>query len=304
MTITDIPGCEDFVKSESLNRGLSGDKKYYIETTDGRRLCLRISDISEYERKKTKHKMMEQVAALGVPMPQPVSFGTCNDGKNVYQLLTWCDGETLEAVLPTLPEATQYNIGLQSGEIMGKIHSIPSPEATEDWHDRYIHVIGDRMQAFHDCGVRFEGYESILSYYQDNRHLLKGRQQVYLHGDFHTENLLLANNQDLSIIDWELLDFEGYGDPWTEFRFDLNAIVPYYATGQIHGYFGGEPPEDFWRLLAFYMSVGSLMGIPWAYYNYPDLLDSIVEANINILRWFDNMKNPVPTWYCKDFASK
>lgn len=29
---------------------------------------------------------------------------------------------------------------------------------------------------------------------------------------------------------------------------------PHFATGQLNGYFGGRPPEKFFRLLAFYMA--------------------------------------------------
>lgn len=63
-----------FKKIEPVNKGWSNDKKYYIEAADGRRLLLRIADISEHERKKTEFEMMKQVAALGVQMSQPLDF--------------------------------------------------------------------------------------------------------------------------------------------------------------------------------------------------------------------------------------
>lgn len=84
----DIRDYSFFQKIEPLNKGWSNDRKYYIETVDGRRLLLRVSDISEYERKKTEFEMMKRVAALGVPMPQPLDFGICDQGKSGYLLLT------------------------------------------------------------------------------------------------------------------------------------------------------------------------------------------------------------------------
>lgn len=95
----DIKNRETFCRFEPIGKGLSGDEKFAVETADGRKFLLRISDISQYERKKTMFDMMARVAALGVPMPNPVDFGTCNEGRSVYQLLTWCEGEELEPIL-------------------------------------------------------------------------------------------------------------------------------------------------------------------------------------------------------------
>ncbi len=100
----DIKNYNTFTKIEPVNKGWSSDKKYYIETADGRKLLLRVADISEYDRKKAEYEMMKQVAALGVPMSQPVDFGICDNEKSVYSLLTWCDGEDAEAILPCLTE--------------------------------------------------------------------------------------------------------------------------------------------------------------------------------------------------------
>ena len=75
-----IKNHETFAKIELIDKGLSGDKKYYIETLDGERLLLRISDMAEYGRKEVMFGMMKQAAMKGVPMCKPVDFGVCNDG--------------------------------------------------------------------------------------------------------------------------------------------------------------------------------------------------------------------------------
>ena len=103
----DIPNHESLIKIEAINKGLSGDEKYYVETAQEQRYLLRISNIESYERKKTMYDMMGRVASLGVYMSVPVDFGICNNGKNVYQLLSWCDGETADIVLPKLSHDEQ-----------------------------------------------------------------------------------------------------------------------------------------------------------------------------------------------------
>jgi len=79
--------------------------------------------------------MLEQVAALSIPMCKPVEFGTCPNG--VYSLQSWIDGEDLETILPLLPETEQYVLGLKSGEIIRKMHSIPAPDTQEEWAARF-----------------------------------------------------------------------------------------------------------------------------------------------------------------------
>jgi len=92
----DIPDFENFVKIEPINEGLSKDKKFYVESADGKRLLLRVSDISEHDRQKAVYNRMKQMASHEIPMPIPVDFGLCNDGKSVYQFWTWCNGDSFE----------------------------------------------------------------------------------------------------------------------------------------------------------------------------------------------------------------
>lgn len=137
----------------------------------------------------------------------------------------------------------------------------------------------------------------ILAYYEENRHLLRGRPQCFIHGDYHNENLLISENHDITIVDWDLLD-SLYGDPWSEFdRILCTTLVPQFTTGQLRGYFGGEPPEEFWRILALYLSTGALMLVSWAVYVEPGCLEECRQTALKVVHWFDGMRNPVPTWY-------
>jgi len=60
----DIKNYNTFTKIDPVNKGWSSDKKYYIETAEGRRLLLRVADISECDRKRdtgTRKREMGQV---------------------------------------------------------------------------------------------------------------------------------------------------------------------------------------------------------------------------------------------------
>lgn len=296
----DIKEYSSFKKIEPVNKGWSNDKKYYIETVDGRKLLLRVTDISEYERKKAEFEMMKQVAALGVPMSQPLDFGICDNGKSVYSLLTWCDGEEAEIALLRMTETEQYVLGIKSGEILKKIHSIPAPKDQEEWSIRFNRKTNYKIEKYKACGIKFDGDDKIIGYIENNCHLLSGRPQCYQHGDYHVGNMIISLDNTLSIIDFNRPDF---GDPWEEFNRIVwsAAASPHFATGQIRGYFGGEPPIEFFKLLAFYISSNTLSSIYWAIPFGEEEITKMKNQAGDVLTWFDNMNNPVPTWYLKDF---
>lgn len=127
----------DIKSYETVTEGLSGDRKFHVETSDGGHFLLRLSAGTEYERKKTTFDRMRKADSIGIPMCRPVAFGSCDDGRCVYQLLTWCEGRNGEKLLPFLPETEQYSIGIKAGEILRTIHTIPAPEL-EPWQKRYF----------------------------------------------------------------------------------------------------------------------------------------------------------------------
>lgn len=296
----DIKDYSTFTKIEPVNKGWSSDKKYYIEAADGRRLLLRVADIFEYDRKKTEFEMMKQVPALGVSMSQPVDFGICDNGTSVYSLLTWCDGEDAEVVLPRLTETEQYMLGVKSGEMLRKLHSIPAPKKQEEWSCRFNRKTSNKIEKYKACGMKFDGDDKIIGYIENNRYLLSGRPQCYQHGDYHVGNMIISPDNTLSIIDFNRPDF---GDPWEEFnRIVWSATVsPHFATGQLNGYFSGKPPIEFFKLLAFYISSNTLSSIYWAMTFGEKEIATMRNQAKDVLSWFDNMYNPVPTWYLQDF---
>lgn len=78
-----IPGYS-FIKMRLITKGLSGDKKFYLETEDGQRFLARISEGLEYERKKTEYELLMKVSKIGIPAPTPAGFGYCEDKSKIY----------------------------------------------------------------------------------------------------------------------------------------------------------------------------------------------------------------------------
>jgi len=290
----------ELVGKTPIEKGWSEDKKYCVTDAAGTRYLLRVSPLARRENRRALFEILQKVAATGIPMNLPLDFWVGDEG--VCMLYSWIDGEDLmEGALPLLPETEQYALGFRAGEILRQIHSIPAPENQEDWAKRFWRKTQNKIRKYKQCGLRFEGDRHVIRYVRKNKRLLKGRPQCFQHGDYHANNMMLENGE-LRIIDFDRYDF---GDPWEEF----NRLVftaqdsPYFPTGMLRGYFGGEPPAEFFPLLAFYIASNMLSNITWAI-NMQSSLDFMVKLNSDILRWHDNMRNPVPSWHLKDYKGE
>ena len=303
ISVNDIPGYDHFSEIIPISKGMSSDKKYRIITADGADMLLRVADIAEQTKKKTEFDFLQQVCALGVPACQPVDFGICNNGKSVYQLVTWIEGEEVERALPHLSEAQQYDLGMQAGKALRLVHSLPAPAIADTWESRYFSIIDKRLESFHLYGDPFDGDKIILEYLDNNRQLLAQRPQHRHHGDYHEGNMILSPDGELRIIDWHTVDFDNIGDPWYEFN-RLDCTMPHFAAGQLCGYFNGEPPKEFWKLLAYYQAASAITSIAWAKYHAPEELSRIMQLNRDILTWYDNFHRVVPSWYQSSVPEK
>lgn len=292
----DIPNYDSFVHIRPIEKGWSGEEKFYVETGEGERLLLRMADATQLGRKQLEFALLEQAFSLGLPMPRPINVGLCQKGSRVYSLFTWCGGEDAEAILPALSAREQYALGLKSGELLRLLHTIPAPRAALTWEKRYNEKLDRKLKEYKECSLSFTGDTHILRYIKVNRHLVAGRPQCFQHGDYHVGNMVISGGGGLSIIDFNRFDF---GDPWEEFnRIVFSAAAsPKFAKGQIDGYFGGDPPLTFFRLLALYIAVNAIGALPWAMAYGQDEVDTMIRQAEDVLSWFTDMTSPVPTWY-------
>ena len=284
----------EFIAKEPIHKGWSGDRKYCVTTTEGRKFLLRISPAEQYQRKQSEYTLMCQVAELGVPMCVPLEFGTCEEG--VYSIQSWIDGADAEETIPTLPEKQQYSYGVEAGRLLKKIHQIPAPDGIEEWEDYFNRKADRKIATYKNCPIKYDKGQAFIDFINAHRHLLKGRRRTYQHGDYHIGNMMIGSDQQLYIIDFNRNDF---GDPWEEF----NRIVwcaqaaPIFATGMINGYFDNSVPLEFWQLLALYISSNTLSSIPWAIPFGKEQIQVMLRQADDVLRWYDDMRNPIPTWY-------
>lgn len=289
-----IPGSDSWDKIMIVDKGWSSDKKYYIETKDGSKLLLRISNIEKEESKRKDYDLIALIAETGIRMSKPVAFGRC-DEESIYTLFTWVEGDDLEEVLPTLSKEVQYNLGYKAGQTLSLIHGCTCIKKKEVWVVRFNRKIDRNMDVYGHCPIKFEGSDHIINYINKHRVLLNERPQVVQHGDYHVGNMVIDNGE-IGVIDFNRLDC---GDPWEEFnRISFSASISgEFASGMINGYFSDSVPDDFFRLLALYIGSNQLSSIPWAMKFGDNDVEYMLKQARMVLRWYDNYKSYIPIWY-------
>lgn len=248
----DIPNCETFVKIEPIHKGWSDDKKYYVETKEGDRLLLRVSDISAYGKKQQEFDIMKKMAAAGIKMSLPIAFGVCENEKNVYQLLTWCNGKEAKEVLYSLSDSEQYAFGLKAADILKQMEAIDYKPASLEWAKGYQERVKHSIELYRQCGYTFNGDNVVISYLQTQQYCIGERPTALMHEDFQTDNMIISPDGNLYIIDFQMC---GVADPYlvmTGVGVSAMYSIP-FAMGQIDGYFGKSVPEDFWGKYNYYM---------------------------------------------------
>jgi len=259
----------NFSSKIAINKGWSDDKKYCVTDQNQQKYFLRVSDKEKLDSKKFEFDMMEKVASLGVPMCKPISIELCDD--EVHSLHEWIDGKDARETILTVSKEQQYIYGVEAGRILQKIHSLPITEVREDW-------------------------EIFIDFLNANRELLKDRPQVFQHGDYHIGNFMIGEDGEIYVIDFDRFDL---GDPWEEFnRIVWSAQVSSsFASGMIDGYFDHKVPDLFWKLLAIYILNNIVGALSWAVPYGAEEISVMQQQAKEILEWYDDMNQIIPSWY-------
>ena len=298
----DIPGYT-FTKIEPVKKGWSGDEKYYVETNDGQKLLLRISDIKKHDEKKAEYKAIAKAAALGPFMPQPFRFGTCGKReKQVYYLTSWLEGEDAAKAMEKMSDTERYTLGMKAGKLLRALHALPTPENAEPWDSRFARKMRGRLADYHKnkkqkSPEQIECGELLKKYLEDNAHLLKNRRQTFCHGDFNWTNIMVLPSGEVGAVDFACdLDQKTYGDPLFDFIHIIytDTLDPYYFTGLWNGYSNGFPDDEFFTMTAYY----------FAYDAFSSLCGNRKFDNGGFdkkaLDWYDYFRSVVPSWYLKE----
>ncbi|HFH9947321.1 TPA: aminoglycoside phosphotransferase family protein [Streptococcus suis] len=282
------------VSRQPLTKGWSTDQKYKVQLEDGRLGLLRIAERPAYEAKRLEFQLVANLFGLGLPVAEPLSFWA--DDLSVYTLYEWVEGQDMNEVASNLPDSVLYDLGCQAGKFLRALHGLPIDHSLRDWNSFYQAKIDCKLAAYQAASHSYPNGQAMIDFVQANRHLLAGRPIAYHHGDFHTGNFLLGRDRKLKILDFDRHDI---GDPWEEFnRLIFTAdLSPAFARGQVDAYFEGAIPEEFWRLMALYLTVNSLGALFWAEQVAPLQIPLMKEQADAVWTWYQGYSRLRPSWY-------
>ncbi|MCT4612352.1 MAG: phosphotransferase [Clostridia bacterium] len=284
---------ERIIEVEELNKGWSDDKKYIGKDECGNKYLIRKSSLELKEIKRAEYAYLKKVSELDINVSKPIEYK--EDDEYVYMLISWIDGDDASDVIKTLNPEKQYKLGIVAGKYLKDIHTIKA-EVTSIWEEKFNYKIDKKIRRYRDADIEVEGADMLIKYVETHRYLLKGRKQSFHHGDYHIANMIINDNKELGIIDFNRFDF---GDPWEEFnRIVWSAqISEEFATGTINGYFNNKVPSDFFELMALYIGVSQIGGLVWGYEYSESQYKVILKLFKDVLSWYDNFERVVPSWY-------
>ena len=252
-----IPGYDSFESIEPIPEGVSGEDKYCVTAAGGEKYFLRVGVCANSLR---NHEMHLRGETLDITIAKTISFGLFPDKKHYYWLLTWLEGASAYDVLPALDTAGQFDLGVKSGGLLRKIHSLPVEEEMEDLYDwldkNFTYFYNERRRRYKN---RPGLYDKIAAYIEGNKNILHMRPQVFMHGDFGLSNLIVTPGGEVAPTDFSY-NFRTYGDPCAEIsNFCERGATTAYMSGQINGYFESGIPGDFWRAYLFFEAYMALI---------------------------------------------
>ena len=294
MNLSVIKCLKNYKSIEKLNKGWSKDKKYIVIDSNDNKLLLRFSDISLYEKKKAQFELLKKVEKLNINASRPIEFGKF-DENSIYMVLTYLEGIDAEVAIESLNDKQAYDLGIQAGIALRKLHQIPVEEVSQSWYDRFKEKLEVKITNLRNCKYKLDEAEMLIKYAKDNMYLLKDRKRTFTHGDYHLGNMIV-NDLGIGIIDF---DKNGVVDPIDDFKpFCWNIRKShYFETGLVNGYYDNNVPDDFFKLLALYAVEHLISHTPWAASIGEKEVQTALQVYKEVMETYDNFNLIIPKWY-------
>jgi aminoglycoside phosphotransferase (APT) family kinase protein len=296
--IQDIPRFHEWNGLEELTGGNSKECKYRLIDAKGQTCILRVSQVDRFHLKHQEYANLVRLEPFNLNIPKPLQFGLCNSGSHLYMLLSWIDGTTVASLLPTMTEIEQFEVGVRCGATLRDLHQLSLVRSSMDWSQRYQEIEHDILVKYTQSPIRLYNETIGYNYLETHRTLLQNRPLVIKHGDYHAANLLVTPNNGIGIIDFDRCMIS---DPYEEFAILVWTAEnhPAFARGQIAGYFQNQIPDDFFPLLAYYITVYAFEHVSWALGYGKHTVETIQKTAEGLLDLFDGYGDLQPKWYIK-----
>ncbi|MBM7585658.1 aminoglycoside phosphotransferase (APT) family kinase protein [Bacillus pakistanensis] len=280
---------------EELKSGYSSAKKYKLYSVGCKPLyLLKIYTIEKRDRVEREFELLNKHYKNNVLCQKPIIFDFKKEEKICYVVLSYIDGTSGDTALATLGKDLQYEIGLQAGKELRKIHLI-TPDNSFNWYKKRLDKYQNKIETCKRIGLTFYKQKFIESYINENINLLKNSPICFQHDDFHPQNIIIKNKKLNGIIDFDSFD---WGDPFEEFfklpKYTIQTST-YFAKGQIMGYFDNKIPDIFWRKYNLFVALNQHASQIGGY--SMGNLKYVQERTRYIIETHDFLNNKPPEWF-------
>ncbi|WP_078380760.1 aminoglycoside phosphotransferase family protein [Sutcliffiella halmapala] len=281
---------------EKITKGYSSDTKY-VFTLDENKFLLRVSDMQRYVKKKAEFKLLKDMRHLNVNVPKPIEIGSVEEQNSCYTVYSYMEGIDAKEAIHTLTEEEQYNLGVEAGVQLSKMHLYEAPCSINSWYERVMEKHYRYLAAYKSSGIKIKNDERIIDFIEMHKHVLKNRSNRFQHDDFHLENIIVKDKKYAGVIDFDNFD---WGDPLHDFvkvaLFQREISVP-FSIGQIEGYFDDQVPDDFWLLYSIYSGMVIFSSVVWSSRFAPEQLEQMIMRLYTLLEDHKYFEMQIPKWY-------
>ncbi len=235
-----------------------------------------------------------------VQAQRPIEIGILEEEGVCYSIFSYLEGEDAKRLLSTYSPKEQYDIGIEAGKDLAKMHTLEAPKNILPWYERAMKKHRKYLEAYKTCGIKIENDDKIIKFIDENEMYVKDRPNRFQHDDFHLENIIVRDGRYVGVV-----DFNGYdwGDPLHDFvkiaLFARDISIP-YSIGQIEGYFNERIPEEFWKLYAVYVGMTVFSSVVWTLRAAPHMLEDTLERLHIVLEDHKNFELSKPIWFQPD----
>ncbi len=284
---------------EEIHKGYSSDRKFIVimENPLDSKLILRMSDIAGYEAKKEEYYHLSKMPEYNVRTSKVVDFGRVEELNICYMLVNYIEGNEAADMLPQYSHNEQYQIGIEAGLELKKMHQYLAPSKIPEWYERKLRKQNYYYNEYCKTGYKVSNQDRIFKYIEKNVQFMNNRPNVFQHDDFHPSNIIVKDKKYSGVIDFNRYD---WGDPLHDFIkvgfFSREVSVP-FSIGQIVGYFPEGIPEYFWNLFGLYMAVSITSAIVWTLKYDENHLNEMHERVERIIEEHKGFELSKPTWF-------
>jgi aminoglycoside phosphotransferase (APT) family kinase protein len=219
-----------------------GDQALILRRTPGGAIVPR-SETSTSIGLEAEAEILKLVYAAGAPVPEVRHVLTAGDGLGQGFIMGFVAGETLGGRIVRDPRFAEVRpkLARQCGEILAKIHAIPTDSAPPLKHAGAAELIEQLQGAYQTTNWPRPVFDLAFRWLGERMPPPLAQPRL-VHGDFRNGNLIFDETGVVAVLDWELTHI---GDPMADLGWICTAPWRFGAVDKPVGGFGQR--EDLWE---------------------------------------------------------